>query len=295
MKEDSLYNMNDEEESPVRRYYSIRTGRHPLGSKLDFPLLIKLFQHLWGNFEGKGYFQEAFGYSCVDAGDVSGKITNIEAYFLLKLRKDNLWPIYKNCLSYDESDLFDVIELLYDLVSKPIDGTYHSWGNCGWHYSTFDKISGQKEFRIGINELLQDYQTGYGLSSNGEILIMAIPGTEMLLGDTIPSYDEKNVDNIVKEAISCYRRSRSSTTDKRNAVKMLADVLEFLRPKIDAVLTTADEKDLFNIANNFGIRHHNDKQKSDYDQDVWLDWMFYYYLATIESIIRLVKKSDNNA
>jgi hypothetical protein len=50
--------------------------------------------------------------------------------------------------------------------------------------------------------------------------------------------------------------------------------------------------DLFNIANNFGIRHYNEKQKTNYDQEVWLDWIFYYYLATINTIIRLIKKRE---
>ena len=44
-------------------------------------------------------------------------------------------------------DLFDVIEFLYDHVSKPIetDGVYHSWGQCGWHYSKFERENGKKE------------------------------------------------------------------------------------------------------------------------------------------------------
>jgi len=71
---------------------------------------------------------------------------------------------------------------------------------------------------------------------------------------------------------------------------MLAKVLEFIRPKIKLLLTTDDENDLFNIANNFGIRHHNEIQKTDYDQEIWLDWMFYYYLSTINSIVRLINK-----
>lgn len=41
--------------------------------------------------------------------------------------------------------------------------------------------------------------------------------------------------------------------------------------------------DLFQIANEFGVRHHNQKQKqkTNYDERIWLSWMFYYYLANI--------------
>jgi hypothetical protein len=253
-------------------------------------LMRKLFSHLYNDFEVRGYFQEAFGYYCVDAGDVPGKVGNVNAYFLLKLRKYNLWPIDEKWPEYDESDLFDIIEMLYDHVSKPTEGKYHSYGDCGYHYSKFNEKAGQIEYRERINELLRDYGEGYELSPEGEILHTALPGAEALLNENLPTYDKNNVDNVVREAVSCYKRSRSSLTDKRNAVKMLADVLEFLRPQIKSVLTTADENELFNIANNFGIRHHKPGQKTDYDQDVWLDWIFYHYLATISSVIRLLTK-----
>ena len=278
-----------------KRYYSIRTGKHPLGSQLDMGLMLKLFEHLYNDLEGKGYFQEAFGYYCVDAGDVPGKAGNdVNAYFILKLRKYNLWPIHENYLQYDDSDLFDIIELLYDHVSKPLTGMHHTYGDCGWHYSTFNKEAGQTHYRARINELLRDYSNGYELSQDGEILHLAIPGAEDLLNSNPLAYDSKNVDGIIKEAVAFYKRSRSSPIDKRNAVRMLADILEFLRPNIKKLHITADEKDLFNIANNFGIRHHDKMQKTDYDQEIWLDWIFYYYLATINAIVRLIKKGETS-
>ena len=278
-----------------RRYYSIRTGKHPSGSQLGLGLMLKLFLALWHDLQEKGYFQQAFGYDCVDLGYVPGKVGNdVDAYFLRKLHKYHLWPISENYLSYDESDIFDVIELLYDHVSKPLSGRNHTYGNCGWHYNSFDKRGGQNYYRSRINELLSDYQEGYELSTDGEILHKAIPGAETLLNSEPPKYDSENIDNFVREAITCYKQSRSSLTEKRNAVKMLADVLEFLRPKLKAVLTTADENDLFNIANNFGIRHHRKGQKIHYDQGIWLDWMFYYYLATINIVVRLIKKHESS-
>jgi hypothetical protein len=96
----------------------------------------------------------------------------------------------------------------------------------------------------------------------------------------------------VENAILLFRRYNSSLNDKRNAVKELVAVLEFLRPKVKKVLVKADENDLFNLANNFGIRHHNEKQKTDYEQEIWLNWMFYYYLATIDAVIKLVKRPE---
>jgi hypothetical protein len=68
--------------------------------------------------------------------------------------------------------------------------------------------------------------------------------------------------------------------------------LEYLRPKVKEVLTDKDEDDLFNIANNFGIRHHRRGQKTQYDQLIWLNWMFYFCLATIHAVLGLIKKKE---
>lgn len=278
-----------------RSYYSIRTGKHPLGSKLDLATLLKLFFAMYSDFERKGYFQKAFGYTCVDAGYAPGIVgEDVGDHFLVKLRKDNLWPISELYQSYTEEDLFDVIEFLYDYISKPIDGWYHSYGACGWHYNTFDQRPGQNEYRSRINEMLKDYGDGYELSQGGEILTLVVPGTEVLFESEPPEYDKENVASRVMSAIGIFRRYRSSLEDKRNAVKMLVDVLEFLRPKLKGVLDRADESELFQIANNFGIRHHTKKQKTDYDQAIWLDWMFYYYLATINATIRLITKKEQH-
>jgi hypothetical protein len=68
--------------------------------------------------------------------------------------------------------------------------------------------------------------------------------------------------------------------------------LEYLRPKMKGVLMSKDEGDIFNIANNFGIRHHNELQKVQYDKAIWYSWLFYYYLATIHAVLRLVAKAQ---
>lgn len=70
----------------------------------------------------------------------------------------------------------------------------------------------------------------------------------------------------------------------------MAGVLEFLRPQLDGVLTNKDDAALFNIANNFGIRHHNEKQQNTYDKAIWYSWIFYFYLATIHAALRLIEK-----
>ena len=66
-------------------------------------------------------------------------------------------------------------------------------------------------------------------------------------------------------------------------VRDLADVLEYIRKQVKVVLLKKDESELFDLANNFGIRHFNETQKLEYDRAVWLSWMFYHYPATIHA------------
>lgn len=275
-----------------KKYYSLRTGRNPNADGFDLTALRDLFLRLYNQLERDGYFSESFGFFCIDADYVRGKVHDIEYEVLIKLRKNNIWPIRANCENYSEDDLFDVIEFLHEYVSKPIDGTYHSWNNCGMHWETFNKLEGQKEFRTKINELLNLYKSPFLLSDTGDILTKPEKGFERIFEADIPS-DDKNVYSRVEAAIIKFRRHTATLDDKRQAVRDLADVLEYLRPKLRSLLTSKDESDLFNIANNFGIRHHNEKQKSNYDAAIWLSWMFYFYLSTIHVILRKMETTDS--
>jgi hypothetical protein len=213
---------------------------------------------------------------------------------LLAIRKPDLWPIEKKCNNYSEDDLFDVIEFLYDNVSKPIDGFFHEY--CGYyHYHTFDIETGKQEFRDRINEFLCDYREGYELSENGEILESPEQGLEDLVLANLPLHAPKKVEQRVESAILKFRRSRSSLDEKRDAVRDLFDVLELLRAHLKEVGLDQAESDLFQIANKYGIRHYNDKQKQDYDKAIWYNWMFYYSLATIHACVRLIKKDESQS
>lgn len=154
-----------------------------------------------------------------------------------------------------------------------------------------------------LDDLLR-HKEGYELSENGEILELPENGLENLFVENLPIYDPDNVEQRVESAIKKFRSYRSSLDEKHDAIRDLADVLEFLRPKIKelAEKSKPDEQYLYkftentyDIANNCGIRHHNNKQKQDYDKDIWYNWIFYYYLATIHTFVRLIKKAESQS
>jgi hypothetical protein len=273
-----------------RRYWSERHGRGPRSEPVSGDQLRELLFNVFDEFDDRGYFQEAFGYDCVDAGAVYGTTgRDPNAYFLRKLGRAPLWPYRAHADAYADIDtLYDVVELLHDLVSKPDEaaGRFHSYGDCGWHFEKFFEAPGQRDFRLEVNGTLALQDPPARLNGDGHIALKAQDaGYETLLAAPVPSAEPELVDRV--EAAT--RRFKASRTrdDLRHAVRDLYDALEKVRPTVKAELLTADEAALFQLANNFGIRHLNDRQKLDYESDPWLRWQFYVALATVHLVLRL--------
>ncbi|MFA7326590.1 MAG: hypothetical protein WC121_08005 [Candidatus Kapaibacterium sp.] len=273
-----------------RDYYSVRTGKITSDQTVNFDVLIRMFNITYNRLENEGYFQKYFGIDCND-GYISGVLgEDIDAIMFINLRKNNLYPISTNLTHYTEDDFFDIVEFLYDHCSKGISGHFHNWYNCGYHFDEFNDIEGQKYYRELLNPILKNYKDGFEISDSGEILILSDNGLSNLFLADIPTSDEENIKNKIDSAILKFRRFKSTLEDRREAIRELADVLEFLRPTIKNHLNKKDENDLFNIANNFGIRHHNKEQQTEYDKPIWYSWIFYYYLATLHAVLRMKSK-----
>jgi len=262
--------------------------------------LQELFLGIYKEFDRKGYFQEYFGYYCSDQVEAyEGVVTSLDHigdYIFRKLRKKYLWPIEINIVQYDEVDVFDMVEFFFEHISKPIitDNDYHYGWECGPHYHLFDKEAGEREYIESINGILNDYKKGYELAENGEIYSLAQEEYRSLVKANLPESVDANIASRVTNAVKLFRKYGSTLDDRRNAIKEFADILEFFRKEIEKgdFFTKKDESDLFNILNNFEIRHLNNKQKTNYDKNIWLSWMFYFYLATIHALSRYLKKYE---
>lgn len=279
-----------------RDYFSKRTGKISETPEITLKVLKKLFMIVYVQLEEEGYFQKYFGYYCVDQDEVRGELGyDIDSQIFLAVRKEGLWPIKNKIDDYSEDDTFDIIEFIYDHCSKPLEGDFHRHNGCGWHYSTFDDIEGRKLYREKLNKILADYKEGFEISKAGEILEFPEKNLASLLEAKIPSTDNENINKRIDLAVTKFRKHKSSIEDRNDAIRQLVDVLEYLRPQMKNIMGRKDDSDLFNIANNFGIRHHNSKQKVDYDKPIWYSWMFYFYLATIHTVLRLIEKNKKSS
>lgn len=278
----------------MRDYYNRRVGEAGEPPKLTLGEMTAQLDAAYSWAEERGYLQKSFGYYCVDAHDVPGDHgSDLRPEFFMatgfRIEKD----VREFLERATEVSAFTFIEFVYDHVAKPDErsGHYHSFAGCGWHFdyrsTRFDVNAARSEWCDRINRFLRLYGDGYELSAAGEVVRLAPQGFEdLVIGRAQPQAGDTNVAKL-NHAIRIFRLARSTREERKVAVRTLADLLEFYRSQVKIHLLKQDEADLFNIANNYSIRHHKPGQKDDYD-DVWLTWMFYTYLSTVRLILDLV-------
>jgi len=270
----------------ARRYYSSRTKP----KRLTVEELYQKLENLYLLFRDKDYFKNKAGITKESIPDAILHEAAIDLSF-------QPFPITKwSPENITEDHIFDTLEFLFDRVSKP--GEWVGMTNdTGWNYydyDSYDDKAGQEEFRDKANAILAEYKTGYELTQTGTILAKGTDGLQNIIDAEIISYDEANVDSKVRNAITKWRNRHMSLTEKKEAIRELADVFEWLRKtkNLGNVLDSKDESALFDIANNFSIRHHNPSQKTNYDRTIWYSWIFHFYLATYHAAIRLLIKKE---
>jgi hypothetical protein len=273
----------------TRRYYSSRTK--PEGLTIE-ELYWKL-KNLYLLFRDKDYFKEKAKITPESLPDAikykAAVVLNFQPFPVTKWSQGNI----------TEDHIFDAIEFLYDHVSKPGELVPMST-ETGWNYrdyGNYDDEAGKNEFRDNANAFLTDYKTGFELTKDGIVLAKGTDGLQNISDAEIVPYDERNVDSKVRNAIAKWRNRNLSLLGKKEAIRELADVFEWLKKskKLSAVLDGKDESALFDLANNFGIRHHDPKQKTNYDAAIWYSWIFHFYLATYHAAIRLLIKKEKSA
>lgn len=261
-----------------RAYYAQRRLGAAL-PPLDYPGLRRLLLKVLNEYEDAGWFQAKLGKDCVDdAADVGAR-------YLEALGRD-LYPFSKVSEREDDGSLLSLIEFLYDSVAKPTSSRFHGYMGCGLHVQDADTEAGRAEFLPRVNALLARYQAPLVLRPEGEIWELPPIGME----DVVPEpTGDSSIDDRVASARRAFLLRGATRDDKRHAILDLAAVLERHRDLVKEQLLKGDEAAIFNIANNYGLRHHNEKQKVDYS-DEFMDWIFYNYLNLIRLLTRIVNR-----
>ncbi|MBY8854420.1 hypothetical protein K7G98_41740, partial [Saccharothrix sp. MB29] len=78
------------------------------------------------------------------------------------------------------------------------------------------------------------------------------------------------------DALEMFRRRGATETEKRAAIVTLAGVLEERRDLVKQSLLPKDEGVLFEVANKFNLRHRKANQQTNYDTELYFQWIFYW-------------------
>jgi hypothetical protein len=273
-----------------RDYYNRRSGHSGEAPQLTLAELANQIAGAYRTIDANGYLQRSFGYQCVDRGVVPGLVgtdLRMELYLRAGIKIDG--HVTEAIENADEITLFTLIEFIHDHVAKPgvDEGWIHQWDNCGFHLDIsrdkFDEKQGRGEWRRKVDACLRLYDGGYLLSEAGEVVRVAANGMERLIATLPPAGAEPTNAAKLASAVHTFQLGRSTREQRKQAVRELVDILEYHRDVVKSDLSK-DEGDLFNIANNFALRHHRPTQRDDYD-DAWLTWLFYVYLATAHLVV----------
>ncbi len=238
------------------------------------------------------FFAEVLGFDCVDNNGDFGSTPEHE--LARQVGKPDLWTAQDAAFSVD--DLCDLIEVFHDIAARPTRGWVHDYGECGFHPTSFNRSSGQALFRWRMNRVLSGSALGVVLANDGEDvgrMTQTLPtGLAHLFEATLTTGADDDRDEI-NHAVALFRGRSATSQEKRSAIITLAGILEKHRLLLKEHLLSKDEGALFQIANDFDLRHRNADQRSDYD-DAYLEWIFYWYLGTVCLVGRLVDRSDED-
>ena len=257
---------------PERRSARGADGFNPSNARLAFAQVL-------GDFSGSGYLVEVFGQECVDD---SSELPDASRIIEKRLGISGLWPLAPE--SWGDDTFYGLVEVFHDLISRPRHRYYHPFNQCGWHYTEFHNGPARELYRWKVNSMLRETGIEYELASEGEDLGRLVAVTDDARSSLVHrSLDESPVDvaGRVRHAVALYRGRESSIESKRSAILALVGILEERRALITQQLGKSDGGALFQIANQFNLRHHRSDQLSDYSE-AFLDWIFWWYLATVE-------------
>jgi len=233
------------------------------------------------DLDSHGYFDEAFGPSCCDArADRAGAARGL---FERLLGNETPWQWLPSSDGQDLDHVYDLVEVCLDVVSRPRIRTYH--GYCEeWDYDRFDRPTGRLVYAWRVNAVLAGAGVELRLSDSGEdegrLVHTPLDPRSALPSLVVAAANPSTERARFEHAIVTFRARHATREDKRDAVKALGDVLEHRRSEVKKLMTRKDEGALFQILNQFDIRHLDQATRDDYDE-LFLDWVYWTLLTSL--------------
>ena len=281
------------ERSERRPYWSVRSAAAQSAS--TSPAVQDRVQQLrreWAqlveDLQNRGYLDWIAPRGCDARPPPSPAAEVLAAEIEQRVRVDGLWPLrYQD---WESDTFYDLIEVVHDLVARPRHRDQHAGDGCSGHYSDFAQTPAQMLYRWEVDQLLDRYGVGLRLAAGGEdkgrLVHTAGDDRDELVEQALQT-PHPGDRNAVRHAIALFRSRGADREIKRSAVLALHRVLEDRRTLIETELMSKDAGALFQIANKFDLRHSGQRQRTDYE-DAYLDWIFWWYLATLELTDRIV-------
>lgn len=257
------------------RYYAERHERPFNGPQPPRETFSSAFVRTINVFQDQGYFPRALPRDCVDDP------TNYD-YVTRTIRSATRlhsvsWPISEPEASLLGEDVtFTLIEFFHDQAQRPRTFHTHAYAQCGPHFENHNRLAGGAVYRWRMNDMLVHHDVPLRLATEGPERGRLVHHFGSGLDALAEAQAKDAVPTVTAEAVRLYRERGASVPQKRSALTLLAGELERRRQTLKIVLKN-DEGALFDIANNYAIRH----QRDDYGPE-YLDWVFWSFLAAVD-------------
>ena len=295
-------------------YFSEReTGSMPRTANTVSPQVWGWIVATVNSLASSGAFGEKFPEVCSDGSCVTG--TDQEAFGLALQGEvpDIEWPLQTthpeergssygtNPFAPDTMAVLDFVQFCYAHVSRPIQGSYHSYFK---HYHlSFDAKRGRVEFRKGVNRIFARNGLAFELQEDGSVIRLAPPVLAESIRSPLPATGDTTLDNMLEDARKKFLspdlklrgeslerlwdawerlKSLDDPTDKKHSVACLLDKASnepTLRRKLEA-----EARELTDIGNTFMIRH-SETDKVPIQESNHIGYLFHRMFSLIYLLI----------
>ena len=270
----------------MKEYYSQRAGKTPSAITIDD--LASIIRIAFKRFVTKGYFLYSFGK--IDKSGYSDPYYSQKLFEELTIifgsRDGEILQCLGSSMRVNRNSLFDLIEFLADRVAKIKPNVRYPNDDYVPTQSEISVDEGREEWCAEINQHLTRLDPPYRLNVLCQIESLPPEGLQDLVDNCANPSQGDGMNDTIKHACRMFLKHNSTREDKRMSLTALVGILEQVREDVKKCIQHDDEQNLFNIANNYSIRHNNIKQKTDYG-DEYFHWVFYYFLATIDLVGKL--------